>query len=75
MLSDSVAQKPTIAVNPGQNTCQTGLADAPRNASEACKTVATEPAVATAQASRPSPIASKNGADQLSSRQIDSIPR
>src|SRR3954470_13774171 len=73
MLSESVAQKPTIAVSWGTKTRQNSALVL--NADGCLKRSLTEGTLSSAQASRASPTISRKGADHDSSHLIEPIPR
>src|SRR5687767_11752387 len=79
MLSDSVAQNPTIAVRPGRNTwtshCPPEYAEGVTRLDEWARIVPSPPAAHIAQPSSARPTAIRNGAAKFSSHLIDSVPR
>src|SRR5437762_8527301 len=77
MLSDSVAQKLTLAVKAGKKKSQNWPAlGCPAANCDGCENIGPKPPAFTyAQASKASPNAMSSGALMLSSSRIDSIPR
>src|SRR5438552_3665758 len=76
MLSESVAQKPTIAVSPGTNASQNCPSRRPpgTNADGAPSIPPNPPALTYAQTSSASPRTISSGALTLSSQRIESMP-
>ena len=78
MLSDSVAQYPTIAVTQGTNSATNWDDDAGRPARERAsarrRMVPRPPTLSAAQRSSASPVTMRNGADSVSSHLMLSVP-
>src|SRR5260370_41987123 len=76
MFSASVAQKPTIAVSPGQNVAQKRPSFLPpaTNCDGADSIVPSPPAFDVAHQTRAMHMTTLSGADQLSSQRIESVP-
>ena len=76
MFSASVAQKPTIAVSPGQKVAQNSPAFLPpaANCDGADSIVPKPPAFDVAHHTSATHITTLIGADQLSSQRIESVP-
>src|SRR3990170_1870275 len=76
ILSESVAQYPTIAVTQGRNRVPNDLGPSllPRRTSELASIGLMPPPFAAAHQSSARPITIRNGADSVSSHLIDSVP-